>query len=157
MKMWVNPNINKIRSYCGGSEEECWCEDCEEHYEAVDIERLWEEFADTPVNKEEEIEERFLSFEPGTNRQEIWRWFDKRFPNGLGKYLDGNDENLRRCNNCGTPMKKGYYLGGEYACSDECALALYGGNKAQMEEDLSHADEDDGECYWTEWETYYND
>ncbi|WP_289764512.1 hypothetical protein [uncultured Duncaniella sp.] len=69
--------------------------------------------------------------------------------------LDPDDENIRRCNNCGKPMKEGYYLGGEYACSDECALALYHGDKAQMEEDLSHAEEDDGECYWTEWESFY--
>ena len=52
-------------------------------------------------------------------------------------------------------MKEGYYLAGEYACSDECALNLYHGDKATMEEDLSHADEDDGECYHTEWDSYY--
>ena len=34
----------------------------------------------------------------------------------------------------GNPMKEGYYLGGEFACSDECALALYHGDKAQMDE-----------------------
>ena len=56
---------------------------------------------------------------------------------------------------CGCPMKEGYYLAGEYACSDECALNLYHGDKATMEEDLSHADEDDGECYHTEWDSYY--
>ena len=54
-------------------------------------------------------------------------------------------------------MKEGYYLGGEYACCDECALALYNGDKEQMEEDLSHAQEEDGECYWTEWESFYFD
>jgi hypothetical protein len=54
-------------------------------------------------------------------------------------------------------MQEGYYLGGEFACSDECALALYHGDKAQMDEDLSHADEADGECYWTEWDSVYFD
>lgn len=71
--------------------------------------------------------------------------------------LDPDDENVRRCDHCGKPMKEGYYLGGEFACSDECALALYHGDKAQMDEDLSHADEVDGECYWTEWDSVYFD
>ena len=67
------------------------------------------------------------------------------------------DENVRRCDHCGKPMKEGYYLGGEYACSDECCLALYNGDKKQMEEDLSHAEEDFSECYYTEWESYICD
>ncbi len=39
----------------------------------------------------------------------------------LRKILDINpdDENIRRCDYCGKPMREGYYLGGEYACSDE--------------------------------------
>lgn len=65
------------------------------------------------------------------------------------------EEEVRRCDHCGKPMKEGYYLGGEYACSDECCLALYNGDEAQMKEDLSHADEDDGECYYTDWESYF--
>ena len=66
-----------------------------------------------------------------------------------------NPENVRRCSNCGKPMKEGYYLAGEYACSYDCALALYNGDKAQFEEDLQ-ADEDYnyGEVYYTEWESY---
>ena len=64
------------------------------------------------------------------------------------------DEEIRRCDHCGKPMKEGYYLAGEYACSDECCLALYKGDKAHMEEDLSHAEEDFSECYYTEWESF---
>ena len=53
-------------------------------------------------------------------------------------------EDVRTCDNCGKPMLEGYYLGGEHACSDECALALYGGDKKQMEDDLSLAEKYDG-------------
>lgn len=67
------------------------------------------------------------------------------------------ERDIRKCDHCGKPMKEGYYLAGEYACSDECCLALYNGDKQQMEEDLSHADEIDGECYWTEWDSIYFD
>lgn len=62
---------------------------------------------------------------------------------------------LRVCSHCGRPMMRGYYLGGEYACSDECRLELYDGNQTLMEEDLSHVEEDDCETYYTEWESYY--
>lgn len=66
-------------------------------------------------------------------------------------------DDIRVCDNCGLPMSDGYYLGGEYACDDECCLALYNGDKAQMEEDLSHADEDCSDCYYTEWESIFFD
>lgn len=83
--------------------------------------------------------------------------YRKKTDEAVAAALDPDDENVRRCDHCGKPMKEGYYLGGEYACSDECALALYNGDKAQMDEDLSHAEENDGECYWTEWESFYFD
>lgn len=83
--------------------------------------------------------------------------YQKKIDGVMAATLDPDDENVRRCDHCGKPMKEGYYLGGEYACSDECALALYHGDKARMDEDLSHAEEEDGECYWTEWESFYFD
>lgn len=64
---------------------------------------------------------------------------------------------IRRCDHCGRPMKEGYYLAGEYACSDECCLALYHGDKKTMDADLALADTDEGECYWTEWESFYTE
>lgn len=73
----------------------------------------------------------------------------------VGKLESDDDDHIRRCVQCGKPMKEGYYLGGEYACSDNCALELYNGDEKQMHVDLSHADEDDGECYWTAWESFY--
>ena len=74
-------------------------------------------------------------------------------------YIDSCGENdlteeIRRCDHCGKPMKEGYYLAGEYACSDECCLALYDGDAQQMNDDLSKADTDGGECYYTEWESF---
>lgn len=82
-------------------------------------------------------------------------WYNQYHDEIVSLYCSILKDEVRRCDNCGKLMKEGYYLGGEFACSDECCLALYGGDKQQMEEDLSHAEEDDGECYWTEWESYY--
>lgn len=64
---------------------------------------------------------------------------------------------IRKCDNCGKAIKVGYYLAGEFACSDECCLALYHGDEKQMQEDLSHADESWCDTYWTEWDSIYFD
>ncbi len=38
---------------------------------------LWDNF-NTPIDDEDCIELPFLHFEKGTNRQDIWRWFEKQ-------------------------------------------------------------------------------
>ena len=52
------------------------------------LERLWAEFGDVPMNPEtEEIEAPFLCFPAGTNREEVWEWFDERYSRGVAKLL----------------------------------------------------------------------
>lgn len=68
-------------------------------------------------------------------------------------YTNTDPEYVRFCEQCGFPMVEGFYLAGEFACCEECCLKAYDGDKEQMEEDLSHAEEIDGECYWTEWDS----
>lgn len=68
------------------------------------------------------------------------------------------DGTVRVCDHCGKFMFEGYYLAGEYACSEECAVELYPDTMSreereqQFKDDLQF-DEDNctGECYWTEW------
>jgi hypothetical protein len=48
------------------------------------LEKMWDVFEDAPMNPEtERIEHRFYFFEPGTHREEIWHWFDKRHTKGV--------------------------------------------------------------------------
>ena len=66
-------------------------------------------------------------------------------------------ETVRVCDNCGKVMHEGYTLGGEHACCDECAIALYkdkDGNVYPNAEELfqTDLDENDEDCYWTAWE-----
>ena len=75
----------------------------------------------------------------------------------LAEEMEEEGRFLRVCDHCGKLMSSGYYLAGEYACSDECCLALYNGDKQQMEEDLSHYDEVGADFYYTEWESSIND
>lgn len=63
------------------------------------------------------------------------------------------DSNYRVCSHCGKHFHEGYFLGDEYACSEECAVALYGGDREQFEADLEMEETEPGttECYWSVW------
>lgn len=92
-KMWVNPNTSEINGNCSDrtEEEDNWCRRCEEHVRLLTLKEMWKCFSEVPINNNDEIEERFLCFETGTKRFDIWRWFADRCPNGgimdlLGEY-----------------------------------------------------------------------
>lgn len=54
------------------------------------IELLWQEFADVPMDPEtERMEVSFLHFPAGTHREEIWHWFDKLYSKGVYALLYG--------------------------------------------------------------------
>lgn len=63
----------------------------------------------------------------------------------------------RYCDNCGKHHTEGWYVREDlYACSDECAVALCGGNEEDFRAGII-VDEngditDDAYTYWTEWE-----
>ena len=48
-----------------------------------DVKKLWEMFADVPVNDVAQIEEPFIGFPAGTDRLEIFHWFDEHYPGGV--------------------------------------------------------------------------
>lgn len=53
-----------------------------------ELEELWAQFGDIPMNPETEcIEEKFMGWEPGTSREEIWHWFDERHSKGVAYLL----------------------------------------------------------------------
>lgn len=64
---------------------------------------------------------------------------------------------IRVCSECGSFMIEGYYLDGEYACSEECAIKNYMESftcseeeaKKIMDSDLEVAEDD---VYYTAWE-----
>ena len=70
-----------------------------------------------------------------------------------------DDMGIRVCDTCGKFMTEGYYLAGEYACSEECAVKNYmedGLDESTAKDMFQHdLDEDEetcaGEVYWTEW------
>lgn len=55
-----------------------------------ELEELWAQFADVPVNPAECIEEPFMGWGVGISREEIWHWFDRRHSKGIGYLLYGD-------------------------------------------------------------------
>ena len=52
------------------------------------LEQVWKELGDIPMDPEtEKIEEDFYIFPKGTDREEIWHWFDKRHSKGVAYLL----------------------------------------------------------------------
>ena len=48
---------------------------------------LWERFGDIPVNDDGEILDSFMGYEPGTQREEIWLWFDDNYSKGVASLM----------------------------------------------------------------------
>lgn len=52
------------------------------------LEELWAAFGDVPMNPEtEKMEEDFLTFPAGTDREDIWHWFDERYSKGVAALM----------------------------------------------------------------------
>ena len=65
------------------------------------------------------------------------------------EYENGmTEEDVRVCDNCGLPIIDGFWSRNGYACDENCCLALYDGDKAQMKTD---EESEDRWCCWTEW------
>lgn len=48
-----------------------------------ELEILWSILGDIPCNDDDESEEDFIGFEAGTNRFDIWHWFDEKYSKGV--------------------------------------------------------------------------
>lgn len=47
------------------------------------LEHLWDKLTDVPLNEDEELEKRYLHFPIGTEKEEIWYWFDQKHSKGV--------------------------------------------------------------------------
>ena len=58
-------------------------------YNDEELEIFWSNFEDVPMNPQtERMEAVFLDFPIGTQREEIWKWFDVRHSKGIAFLLD---------------------------------------------------------------------
>ena len=57
------------------------------YFDKSEAKILWELFGEIPIDNDDCIEEEFLGFEPGTERFEIWRWFEEEFELSIAEEL----------------------------------------------------------------------
>lgn len=49
----------------------------------AEIDKLWKQFGNILIKKQDEIEQDFYCWNKGTYRFDIWHWFDEKLLNGL--------------------------------------------------------------------------
>ena len=57
----------------------------------IEARKLWSDLGDIPINNNDEIDQDFLHFEKGTDRFEIWHWFEEEFDVSIATDLMGFD------------------------------------------------------------------
>lgn len=61
-------------------------------FDSQEIEMLWDLFGDVMIGDDDLIQEEFLDFPEGTNRMEIWHWFDEKYQGGVAKLMNARNE-----------------------------------------------------------------
>ena len=85
-RRWLGPETEiTIPSHCPqcGSAAGLNLVDSSMRFTQRELKILWSIFGDVPINDQDEIEEDFLGFTKGTDRFEIWHWFDARIQGGV--------------------------------------------------------------------------
>ena len=54
-------------------------------YNDTELENLWKFLEDIPMNENEQLEEDWFIFPKGTDKEEIWHWFDEQYSKGVFK------------------------------------------------------------------------
>lgn len=72
LEAWVNPNTNEIIDTSLSAQE--WCDDCEEETTLLTRRELFENFNNLLFDLNNKSEEKFLKFDIGTDKQEIYNF-----------------------------------------------------------------------------------
>ena len=92
---WIGPETDILLM---GEDDEC-CPHCgcigglmdmdnSDRFSEWELQELWQLFGDIPIDDSDDILEDFLGFGVGTNRFDIWHWFDERYPGGVHTLLE---------------------------------------------------------------------
>ena len=88
--------------------------DCKCDANDREIEKLWEELEDVPVDENECLDVDWQGWWKGTHREEIWHWFDEHHSKGVG-WLMNEYEPEEYLLNPGKPIAVGPYSVSNYA------------------------------------------
>lgn len=72
--------------YCGkgGCIMDLGEEELEMKLTDAEIEKLWDELEDVPIDEDEYLDIDWKVWSKGTHREEIWHWFDENHSKGVG-------------------------------------------------------------------------
>lgn len=56
-------------------------------YNDTELENLWNSLVDVPMNENEQLEDDWFIFPKGTDKEEIWHWFDEQYSKGVSYLL----------------------------------------------------------------------
>lgn len=57
---------------------------CHNNATDIEIEKLWDELEDVPIDENECLDIDWHGWSKGTHREEIWHWFDEHHSKGVG-------------------------------------------------------------------------
>jgi hypothetical protein len=52
-----------------------------------ELKKLWKELEEISVDSDDRIERDFYLWEKGTDKFDIWHWFDEELPQGIAEWL----------------------------------------------------------------------
>ena len=117
------------------------------------LERAWYALGDVPVDPEtEKIEDAFMWWPAGTDREDIWRWFDERHSKGVAYLLYGGAENYVQETKRLYELKKTCFECESSSCQynhqGECRFALVHERKPRITDEDGCIDYDfnEGDC-----------
>lgn len=117
------------------------------------LERVWYALGDVPVDPEtEKIEDAFMWWPAGTDREDIWRWFDERHSKGVAYLLYGGAENYVQETKRLYELKKTCFECESTSCQfnhdKECRFAMVHERKPRITDEDGCIDYDfnEGDC-----------
>lgn len=74
------------------------------NFDDTELEKLWEMLGEIPVGDNDEIVEEFVGFPEGTDKIEIWQWFDEKYSRGVVALLNPESVARKVCSRCGSDV-----------------------------------------------------
>lgn len=78
-KPWLTQNCEGETVEYDTEEQACFAQRAA-GYQLSDLIIAWRLLGDVPVNEDDELEEAFFHFEAGTDRSDVWAWFESKNP-----------------------------------------------------------------------------
>lgn len=105
---WHQKNVIAAKEFYR-TKEECLAAIIEKYawvkkHDDRELEKLWRVLGDIPVNDNGETEESFIDFPPGTQREDIWQWFDEKYSRGVVALLNPESVARKVCSRCGSDV-----------------------------------------------------